>query len=144
MYVTGSGDVDNSKSDGMHSSQHQHGVVSQNSPSSSATTKTTDIPSASVSERDCGRWCIVTYREFNSRNKLLSEKFFPGVITGYDGRVRVRALHPIGRNRFIHPDHDDEIWYDLEEFVAFIDEPIRPSTRSRFVTVPEWEKHVKD
>jgi len=78
---------------------------------------------------DCGRWCIVRF----------DDCFYPGSIQQVEtDRVRVSVLHPIGCNKFIHPKRLDELWYDHADFVGFIDEPFKPTPRSRFMQVKDW------
>jgi hypothetical protein len=135
--ITGSEDPANINSLFTHSSSNcQNNLVQDNSSSAAECpaipNTTADVP-FNLCERDRGRWCIVNY----------NEAFFPGFITDYENdRLRVRVLQPIGRNKFIEPKQIDEIWYEKDEFVTFIEEPVRPSARSRFVHVKGWETFV--
>jgi len=81
---------------------------------------------------DCGRWCIVKY----------CDQLYPGLIQAVENnKVLVRALHPIGINKFTNPRYVDELWYDKEDFLGIIDEPTKPSVRSRFVHVQNWDRY---
>ena len=91
-------------------------------------------PSAHVfrDKDDCkqaiGKWCIVRY----------DSVLYPGSIMDYDeydDTLLVRALRPIGENKFIYPPRTDETWYHRETLVMLIDEPQKPTSRSRFVSV---------
>ena len=83
---------------------------------------------------DIGRWCIIKY----------NDSFYPGSIVDVEpDRTLVNSLHPIGHNKFIKPNVEDNLWYEHDDIVSFIDEPLLPTPRSRFVVVKDWNKIVK-
>jgi len=81
---------------------------------------------------DCGRWCIMKY----------CDQLYPGAIRAVENNtVLVRALHPIGINKFTNPRYVDELWHDHDEFLGFIEKPAKPSVRSRFVQVKNSDQY---
>jgi len=106
-------------------------VMSDQPMSSDIQSSVSDLP-PTLAPSDSGRWCIVKY----------CDRLYPGKIQEVENnRVLVRALHPIGVNKFTNPRYVDELWYDEGDFIAFIDEPTKPSLRSRFVQVKNWDQY---
>jgi hypothetical protein len=63
-----------------------------------------------------GRWCIVNYRD----------RHYPGQIVNIDDeQLKVNCMNKTGYNRFYWPIFKNQLWYNLEDIMAFIDEPMK-------------------
>ena len=76
---------------------------------------------------------------------MYDNKIYPGQITDIDHEgVLVSALQSKGDNKFVTPANRDEIWYAYDATLSYIDEPVKFSARSRYVSVESnmWSKLV--
>lgn len=87
----------------------------------SANTTTTSGKTPSFEElplpEDClGRWVVVRY----------DQKAYPGMVLDVDeGELYIQCMHQVGRrNCFFWPKMKDLLWYECENILAVISEPV--------------------
>ena len=58
-----------------------------------------------------------------------------------NNRILIRVLHPIGVNKFTNPRCVDELWYNEDDSLPSLTSQLKPSVRSRFVQVKNWDQY---
>lgn len=85
-----------------------------------------------LGENDIGKWCVVLY----------DSKPYPGIIIDVDRidwSIEVKVMHNIGTNRYFWPTAEDRLWYNHDQFVTLIAEPIPVGTRHCQIEPVMWK-----
>ncbi|XP_045167369.2 uncharacterized protein LOC123530686 [Mercenaria mercenaria] len=82
-----------------------------------------------------GNWCVVRY----------DDKAYPGIIQDLDDdSAEVKVMHRIGENRYFWPYLEDCIWYNWENLLMLIPEPLHVTGRHVQIDPSHWTevKHM--
>ena len=110
----------------------EHTSTSSSTSAHSNTSHSTMQPIADLHEGLIGKWCAVRY----------DGDAYPGIIQDVDAGsgALVKTMNRVGPNRFFWPMRDDIIWYELENVLGLVPEPLPVTKRHTMLNASVWEE----
>ena len=73
------------------------------------------------------------------------KKLYPGIVIDDDtDEVQVKCMHQIGDNRFFWPTRDDICYYNNDDVLAIIPEPVSVTSRHKCIYQEMWNNFVQE